>query len=80
MHYELSLNASVGITACKSLNFSSVYKVVVAVDGMLQSRSSHSKLKSLALSRLCQQTVNKTARERVAATYTVDDRIDLVAL
>ena len=47
---------------------------------MLQSRSSYSKLKSLALSRLGEQTMNQTTRERVTTTYAVDDRVDFVTL
>ena len=47
---------------------------------MLQSRSSHSKLESLALSLLRQQTMNQTTRERVATTNAVDDWVNLITL
>ena len=54
--------------------------IEVAVDGVLQGRGSHCELQGLTLCLLCQQTVDKTARERVTATYTVDDGIDFIAL
>ena len=47
---------------------------------MLQCRCSHSKLKSLTLGTLGQQTMNQTTGEGVTTTDTVDDRIDLIAL
>ena len=47
---------------------------------MLQSRCCYSKLESLTLSSLCEQTMNQTTRERVATTHTVDNRVNLIAL
>ncbi len=77
---SLTLYAAVGITTSQTLYFVNTYQVEVAIDGVLQSRSSNGKLQSLALSRLGQQTMNQTTRERVATTYAIDDRIDLVTL
>ena len=77
---SLALYAAVGITTSQTLYFVNTYQVEVAIDGVLQSRSGNGKLQSLALSRLGQQTMNQTTRERVATTYAVDDRIDLVTL
>ena len=76
----LALYATVGITTSQALYFVNTYQVEVTIDSVLQSRSSNSKLKSLALGRLGQQTVNQTTRERVTTTYAVDDRIDLITL
>ena len=77
---RLSLYTTVGIAARKRLYLSDADKVVVAVDGVLESRSSDSELQCLALCLFCQQTVNQTAGERIAATDTVDDRINLITL
>lgn len=58
--FYLSLYTTVGITSSQSLYLVNSNKVEVAVDSVLQSRGCNSKLKSLALCRLCKQSVDKT--------------------
>ena len=77
---HLSLNATISVTTSQALYLVSRYQVEVSRDSMLQSRSSYRKLKSLALSFLSKKTVDQTTRERVATTYAVDDRVDVVVL
>ncbi len=76
----LSLYTTISVTASKALNLVNRNQVEVARDCVLQSRSSYSELKSLALSCLSQETVDQTTRERVTTTYAVDDRVDVVVL
>ena len=76
----LSLNATISVTASEALYLISRNEVEVARDSVLQCRSSNSKLQSLSLSLLSQETVDQTTRERVTTTYAVDDRVDVVVL
>lgn len=75
---NLSLHSSACIPSCQRFYLFCGNKVEVTVDSVLQSGSSHSEFEGSALVGLSQQTVDDTARERVTATYTVDDRIDIV--
>jgi hypothetical protein len=77
---SLSLYTTISRTSSKSLNLSNRNEVEVTVDGVLESRSCYSELKSLTLIWLCEKTVDKTARERVTTTYTVDDWIYVITL
>ena len=56
----LALYAATGITASEALHLFGAYQVEVAIDGVLQSRSSHSEFEGLALGLLREQTVDKT--------------------
>ena len=76
----LSLNATISVTASKTLYLISRNEVEVARDSVLQCRSSYCELQSLCLSLLGQETVDQTTRERVTTTYAVDDRVDIIVL
>ena len=76
----LSLNATISVTASKTLYLISRNEVEVARDSVLQCRSSYCELQCLCLSLLGQETVDQTTRERVTTTYAVDDRVDVIVL
>lgn len=57
----LSLNASVGASACKSFHFGYRHVVEVAWDGVLESRCSYGKLKCFALCRLGEESVDEAS-------------------
>ena len=76
----LSLNATISVTASKTLYLISRNEVEVARDSVLQCRSSYCELQCLCLSLLGQETVDQTTRERVTTTYAVDDRVDIIVL
>ena len=73
--------AAICVTTGEGEDFVLGNEVIVAVDGVLESRSGYCKLKRCALVvRILEHTVNQTAGERVTTTYAVDDRVDLVTL
>ena len=68
---NLSLYPSACITSCQCFHLFCRHKVEVTVDSVLQGRSSHCKFEGGTLVGLCQQAVDDTTGERVAATYAV---------
>ena len=70
---SLALDTAGTVAAGQLLDLSDSDHVVVALDGVLQSGSSHSELNSSLSILAGQQAVDQAAAEGVAAAHTVDD-------
>ena len=74
------MHASGSVAASEVLHLFLRHEVEIARDSVLEGRCCHSKLQCLTLIvGISKQAVDKTTRERVAATHAVDDGIDIVA-
>ena len=77
---ELSRHAAGSITAHELLNLFDGHHIVVAVDGVFETRSSDSEVESfLVVTGVGEQSVDETTHEGVTTADTVDNVGDVVA-